>query len=128
VKAVVYASQLSGSNVDVTGNDGVSLQWYVGDTPSGEWQPLDGCTSASLRVPESAAGKYLKVVATSGTATVESTFDQAVVGANTLAGAVARLQNESWRPTLTYGTDANVNDVLLAKLAEVWTLRGSPCA
>ncbi len=118
VKAVVYASQLSGSNVDVTGNDGVSLQWYVADTPSGEWQPLDGCTSASLRVPESAAGKNLKVVATSGTATVESTFDQAVVGANTLAGVVARLQNENWRPSLTYGTDTNVNDVLLAKLAD----------
>lgn len=118
VKAAVYASQLSGSNVDVTGNDGVSLQWYVADAPSGEWQPLDGCTSASLRVPESAAGKYLKVVATSGTATVESTFDQAVVGANTLAGAVARLKNENWRPSLTYGTDTNVNDVLLAKLAD----------
>ena len=118
VKAAVYSSQLSGSNVDVTGNDGVSLQWYVADAPSGEWQPLDGCTSAGLRVPESAAGKYLKVVATSGTATVESTFDQAVVGANTLAGVVARLQNENWRPTLTYGTDTNVNDVLLAKLAD----------
>ncbi|MEE8675130.1 DUF4430 domain-containing protein [Tractidigestivibacter scatoligenes] len=118
VKAAVYASQLSGSNVDVTGNDGVSLQWYVADTPSGEWQPLDGCTSASLQVPESAAGKYLKVVATSGTSTVESTFDQAVVEANTLAGAVVRLQNENWRPSLTYGTDINVNDVLLAKLAD----------
>lgn len=118
VKAAVYASQLSGSNVDVTGNDGVSLQWYVANTPSGEWQPLDGCTSASLQVPESAAGKYLKVVATSGTASVESTFDQAVVGANTLAGAVARLQNENWRPSLTYGTDTNVNDVLLAKLVD----------
>jgi hypothetical protein len=121
VKATVYASQLSGSNVDVTGNDGVSLQWYVAasaDAPSADWQPLDGCTSASLQVPESAAGKYLKVVATSGAASVESTFDQAVVGANTLDGAVARLQNENWRPSLTYGTDTNVNDVVLAKLAE----------
>lgn len=118
VKATVYASQLSGSNVDVTGNDGVSLQWYVADAPSGEWQPLDGCTSASLQIPESAAGKYLKVVATSGAASVESTFDQAVIGANTLEGAVARLQNENWRPSLTYGTDTNVNDVVLAKLAD----------
>ncbi len=121
VKAVVYASQLSGSNVDVTGNDGVSLQWYVtdsADAPSADWQPLDGCASASLQVPESAAGKYLKVVATSGTASVSAGFDQAVVGANTLAGAVVRLQNENWRPSLTYGTDTNVNDVLLAKLAD----------
>ncbi len=121
VKAVVYASRLSGSNVDVTGNDGVSLQWYVAasaDAPSTDWQPLVGCTSASLQVPESASGKYLKVVATSGTASVSAGFDQAVVGANTLAGAVARLQNEGWRPSLTYGTDTNVNDVLLAKLTE----------
>lgn len=121
VKAAVYASQLSGSNVDVTGNDGVSLQWYVAasaDAPSAEWQPLDGCTSASLQVPASAAGKYLKVTATSGVTSVSAGFDQAVVGANTLAGAVARLQNENWRPSLAYGTDTNVNDVLLAKLAE----------
>lgn len=121
VQAAVYASQLSGSNVDVTGNDGVSLQWYVtdsADAPSADWQPLDGCASASLQVPESAAGKYLKVVATSGTASVSAGFDQAVVEANTLASAVVRLQNENWRPSLTYGTDINMNDVLLAKLAE----------
>jgi hypothetical protein len=121
VKATVYAAQLSGGNTEVTDKDGVGLQWYVAASAGAaadEWQPLDGCTSSSLRVPESAAGKYLKVVATSGTASVSGAFDQPVVGANTLAGAVARLQNEGWRPTLTYGTDTNVNDVLLAKLAE----------
>ena len=119
--ATAYASQLSGSNANVTDKDGVSLQWYVAasaDAPSAEWQPLDGCTSASLQVPASAAGKYLKVTATSGVTSVSAGFDQAVVGANTLAGAVARLQNENWRPSLAYGTDTNVNDVLLAKLAE----------
>ncbi len=119
--ATVYAAQLSGSNVDVTGKDGVNLQWYVAasaDVPSTEWQPLDGCTSAGLQVPASAAGKYLKVVATSGTTSVSAAFSQPVADGTTLAGAVARLQNKNWRPSLTYGTDANVNDVLLAKLAE----------
>lgn len=119
--ATVYAAQLSGSNANVTDKDGVSLQWYVAasaDAPSAEWQPLDGCTSASLQVPASAAGKYLKVVATSGDASVSAAFSQPVADGTTLAGAVARLQNDNWRPSLTYGTDANVNDVLLAKLAE----------
>jgi hypothetical protein len=119
--ATVYASQLSGSNVEVTGKDGVTLQWYVAnaaDAPIEDWQPLDGCTSASIEVPQAAAGKYLKVVATSGATSVSKFFDQPVADSTTLAGAVARLQNESWRPTLTYGTDINVNDVLLAKLAE----------
>lgn len=119
--ATVYASQLSGSNVEVTGKDGVTLQWYVAnaaDAPAEEWQPLDGCTSASIEVPQAAAGKNLKVMATSGATSVSKAFDQPVADSTTLAGAVARLQNESWRPTLTYGTDANVNDVLLAKLAE----------
>ena len=119
--ATVYAAQLSGSNVDVTANDGVSLQWYVGDAadaPTEDWQPLDGCTSASIEVPQAAAGKYLKVVATSGATSVSKFFDQPVADSTTLAGAVARLQNENWRPTLKYGTDTNVNDVLLAKLAE----------
>lgn len=119
--ASVYASQLSGSNVKVTGKDGVTLQWYVAttaDAPAEDWQPLDGCTSASIEVPQAAAGKYLKVMATSGAASVSKAFDQPVADSATLAGAVARLQNENWRPTLTYGTDTNVNDVLLAKLAE----------
>lgn len=119
--AMVYAAQLSGSNVNVTGKEGVSLQWYVAasaDAPSTEWQPLDGCTSASLQVPTSAAGKYLKVVATSGDASVSAAFSQPVADGTTLAGAVVRLQNKNWRPSLTYGTDTNVNDVLLAKLAE----------
>ena len=119
--ATVYASQLSGSNVEVTGKDGVTLQWYVGDAadaPTEDWQPLDGCTSASIEVPQAAAGKYLKVVATSGATSVSKVFDQPVADSTTLAGAVARLQNENWRPTLKYGTDTNVNDVLLAKLAE----------
>lgn len=119
--ATVYAAQLSGSDVDVTANDGVSLQWYVGDAadaPTEDWQPLDGCTSASIEVPQAAAGKYLKVVATSGATSVSKFFDQPVADSTTLAGAVARLQNENWRPTLKYGTDTNVNDVLLAKLAE----------
>ena len=119
--ATVYAAQLSGSNVEVTGKDGVTLQWYVAnaaDAPTEDWQPLDGCTSASIEVPQAAAGKYLKVVATSGDASVSKAFDQPVADGTTLAGAVARLQNENWRPTLTYGTDTNVNDVLLAKLAE----------
>ena len=119
--ATVYAAQLSGSNVEVTGKDGVSLQWYVADSasaPADEWLPLDGCTSASIEVPQAAAGKYLKVVATSGATSVSKFFDQPVADSTTLAGAVARLQNENWRPTLKYGTDTNVNDVLLAKLAE----------
>lgn len=122
VKAAVYASQLSGGNVDVTGKDGVGIQWYVAasaDAPSEGWQPLDGCTSATLKVPRAVAGKCLKVVATSGAASPVSTvFGQPVVDGSTLAGAVARLQDKNWRPTLEYGTDTNVNDVLLAKLAD----------
>ncbi|WP_130813085.1 DUF4430 domain-containing protein [Olsenella sp. Marseille-P4559] len=120
-KATVYASQLSGSNADVTGKDGVNLQWYVAaraDAPSAEWQPLVGCTSASLQVPAAAAGKYLKVTATSGTTSVSGGFAQQVVSGDSLAGATTRLQNENWRPSLTYGTDTNINDVLLAKLAK----------
>ena len=119
--ATVYASQLSGSNVEVTGKDGVTLQWYVAnaaDATAEDWQPLDGCTSASIEVPQAAAGKYLKVVATSGATSVSKAFYQPVADGATLAGAIARLQNENWRPTLKYGTDTNVNDVLLAKLAE----------
>ena len=57
-------------------------------------------------------------MATSGATSVSKFFDQPVADSTTLAGAVARLQNENWRPTLKYGTDTNVNDVLLAKLAE----------
>ncbi len=118
VSATAYASQIgSSSGADVTDRDGVSFQWYVADSAdSSEWEALEGATSSSLEVPEEAAGKYLRVVSTSGDSSVQRTFGSVVVSGDSLAGIAIRLTNANWRPSLTYGEDESVNDLLLQEL------------
>ncbi|MGN0287726.1 MAG: immunoglobulin-like domain-containing protein, partial [Atopobiaceae bacterium] len=125
VSASVFAYNLSGTGTAVTDQKGVSVQWYVADSADADqdsWTALDGATGSTLQVPAEAAGKYLKAVATSGTSTAEATFDAKVVDANSLDGIVAKLSNEGysgWKPSPTYGTDTNVNDMLLQHLSSL---------
>ncbi|MGN0056133.1 MAG: DUF4430 domain-containing protein [Atopobiaceae bacterium] len=125
VSASVFAYNLSGTGTAVTDQKGVSVQWYVADSADADqdaWTALDGATGSTLQVPAEAAGKYLKAVATSGTSTAEATFDAKVVDANSLDGIVAKLSNEGysgWKPSPKYGTDTNVNDMLLQHLASL---------
>lgn len=102
---------------DVTGD--VDIRWYVADAPDGEFSPLDGATSASLVIPDSAAGKYLKVVAKSGGSEAELVGQTAVVGSDSLAGVVAKLESESVRLSPVYGEDTNVNEMLEAEITEL---------
>lgn len=119
VKATAYAKRFDSSTTGDDVTDGVSIQWYVGDEPDGDFSPLNGATSAQLQIPAEAAGKYLKVVATSGAFRVEQVSAACVEDAGSLAGLVAALENESWRPDPVYGVDSNINDVLEAKLSEM---------
>lgn len=116
VSASVYASQLgSSTNTEVTGKDGVTVTWYVADTADAsddQWTSLG--TGATLTVPTSAAGKYLRAVAASGSSSANATFADAVVDSSSLEGATVLLAD--WRPSLTYGTDTNINDVLKTAL------------
>lgn len=123
VSASAYALDLAGSRKEVTGREGVSLQWYVADSedaPADQWTPLKGQTSATLVVPAEAAGKWVAVVATSGTSSASATLSSKAVSASSLEGAAAILANEGtsgWKPNPTYGIDTNVDDMLLAELA-----------
>lgn len=100
---------------DVT--EDVEVQWYASDAPDGEFAAIEGADSAELTLTADLAGKYLKAVATSGSSQVEIASVNPVIDANSLAGIVAKLEDENWRLSLTYGEDTNANDVLLAKLA-----------
>lgn len=123
VSASAYALDLAGSRKEVTGREGVSLQWYVADSedaPADQWTPLKGQTSATLVVPAEAAGKWVAVVATSGTSSASATLSSKAVSASSLEGAAAILANEGtsgWKPNPTYGIDTNVDDMLLSELA-----------
>lgn len=119
VKATAYAKRFDSATTGDDVTDGVSIQWYVGDEPDGDFSPLNGATSAQLQIPADAAGKYLKVVATSGAFSVEQVSAACVEDAGSLTGLVATLENESWRPDPVYGADSNINDVLEAKLSEM---------
>lgn len=116
VSASVWANGVDGYTTSVTGE--VAIRWYVDEASDGSFDTCIG-EGAEVTLPAEAAGCYLKVVATSGASTVEAVSANPVVGNDSLAGIVAKLDAEDWRPEPVYGEDTNVNDVLQAKLAEM---------
>lgn len=118
VTATVQAKRLDGSSTmgDVVTED-VAIQWYAADATDGEFAAIKGANAAELTITSDLAGKYLKAVATSGSSRVEIASVNPVIDAGSLAGIVAKLNDEGWRLALTYGEDTNANDVLAQKLA-----------
>lgn len=100
-------------------SDGVSFSWYVSDEKDGEYELLADVEGDKISVPDAAAGKYLKVVATSGSSSVETVFENKVVARDSLDAVVLKLSDKSVRPTPVYGKDTNINDVLEAKISEL---------
>lgn len=124
VKATVQAKRADGSTtngIDVTAQ--TTVAWYVaGDAkaPASDWTLLPDMSGATATVSASAAGKYLKAVATSGNSTAELVSANTVIAAGSLEAAVQKLNNANKQIAVDYSVDGgNVNDVLKAQLAEL---------
>lgn len=120
--AAVQAKRLNGSTYgdDVTKN--VSVQWYLADSATADdstWLPISGATSAELAIPDSAAGKYLAVRATSGTSSVTYLDKRAVIDSDSLDAAVKKLNADYFKFMPQYGVDVNANDYMKAALAKL---------
>ena len=124
VKATVQAKRADGSTtngIDVTAQTTVS--WYAADdakAPASDWTLLSDMSGATATVSASAAGKYLKAVATSGSSTVELVSVNPVIAAGSLEAAVQKLTDANKQIVVDYSADGgNVNDALKAQLAEL---------
>ena len=124
VKATVWAKRADGSTTsgsDVT--DWATVAWYAADdakAPAADWTRLSDMSGATATVSASAAGKYLKAVATSGSSTVELVSANTVIAAGSLEAAVQKLNDANKQIAVDYSADGgNVNDVLKAQLAEL---------
>ena len=124
VKATVQAKRADGSatnGIDVTGQ--ATVAWYAADdakAPAADWTLLSDMSGAEATVSESAAGKYLKAVATSGSSTVELVSTNKVIPAGSLEAAVQKLNNANKQIAVDYSAKGgNVNDVLKAQLADL---------
>ena len=124
VKATVQAKRADGSTtngIDVTAQTTVS--WYAADdakAPASDWTLLSDMSGATATVSASAAGKYLKAVATSGSSTVELVSANPVIAAGSLEAAVQKLTDANKQIVVDYSADGgNVNDALKAQLAEL---------
>ena len=124
VKATVQAKRADGSTtngIDVTAQ--TTVAWYVaGDAkaPATDWTLLPDMSGATATVSASAAGKYLKAVATSGNSTAELVSANTVIAAGSLEAAVQKLNDANKQIAVDYSVDGgNVNDVLKAQLAEL---------
>ena len=124
VAAAAWAKRTDGSStngIDVTSK--VDIAWYVADSadaPADSWTKLDGVSGPSIQVPDAAAGKYLKAVATSGSSTVELVSANPVIAAGSLEAAVQKLTDANKQIVVDYSADGgNVNDALKAQLADL---------
>lgn len=124
VKAMAQAKRADGSatnGIDVT--DQATVDWYAADdakAPAADWTLLSDMSGAEATVSASAAGKYLKAVATSGSSTVELVSANKVIAAGSLEAAVQKLNDANKQIAVDYSAKGgNVNDVLKAQLADL---------
>lgn len=124
VKATAQAKRADGSatnGIDVTGQ--ATVAWYAADdakAPAADWTLLSDMSGAEATVSASAAGKYLKAVATSGSSTVELVSANKVIAAGSLEAAVQKLNDANKQIAVDYSAKGgNVNDVLKAQLADL---------
>ena len=124
VKATAQAKRADGSatnGIDVTAQAAVA--WYAADdakAPAADWTLLPDMSGAEATVSASAAGKYLKAVATSGSSTVELVSANKVIAAGSLEAAVQKLSDSNKQISVDYSAKGgNVNDVLKAQLADL---------
>lgn len=124
VKATAQAKRADGSatnGIDVTGQ--VTVAWYAADdakAPAADWTLLSDMSGAEATVSASAAGKYLKAVATSGSSTVELVSTNKVIAAGSLEAAVQKLNDANKQIAVDYSAKGgNVNDALKAQLADL---------
>ena len=123
-KATVQAKRADGSTtngIDVTTQ--ATVAWYAADdakAPAADWTLLSDMSGAEATVSASAAGKYLKAVATSGSSTVELISANRVIAAGSLEAAVQKLNDANKQIAVDYSAKGgNVNDVLKAQLANL---------
>ena len=124
VKATAQAKRADGSatnGIDVTAQ--ATVAWYTADdakAPAADWTLLPDMSGAEATVSASAAGKYLKAVATSGSSTVELVSANKVIAAGSLEAAVQKLNDANKQIAVDYSAKGgNVNDVLKAQLADL---------
>lgn len=124
VKVTAQAKRADGSTtngIDVT--DQATVAWYAADdakAPAADWTLLSDMSGAEATVSASAAGKYLKAVATSGSSTVELVSANKVIKAGSLKAAVQKLDEKNVQLAADYSAKgANVNDLLKAQLEKL---------
>lgn len=124
VKATAQAKRADGSatnGIDVTTQ--ATVAWYAADdakAPAADWTLLPDMSGAEAAVSASAAGKYLKAVATSGSSTVELVSANKVIAAGSLEAAVQKLNDANKQIAVDYSAKGgNVNDFLKAQLADL---------
>lgn len=124
VKATVQAKRADGSTtngIDVTAQ--TTVAWYAADdakAPAADWTLLSDMSGATATVSASAAGKYLKAVAKSGSSTVELVSANPVIAAGSLEAAVQKLNDANKQIAVDYSAKGgNVNDALKAQLADL---------
>ena len=130
-KTLAYENEASYGITVPFDNEFVTYQWYsTSDTPvevgdeldfsGATWTPVPDGTEADLVIPESIAGSYVKVVATSASGDVSSTVERVstkrVLSRTSLSTVVTRLEEIMYHPYPVYGVKTNMNELVEARV------------
>ncbi len=97
----------------------MSYRWYVKRADSSEFEEIAGQTGKTLVVRSDWEGATLKVTATAGGYNEKSASAGPVIAADSAKAAVAALRDAGYVPAPVFGTDANMNAMVVSKLAEL---------
>lgn len=108
-------------------SSGVAYRWLAAPSATGEFAPISDETASELTLDAALVGSYIKVEATSlNTVTSDVVGPVAATGSAEneakLAAAIAALEGDGfsgYRPEPKFGTDANLNTMVEARLAKL---------
>lgn len=125
LSASAYVASDWGGTQPADSSAPIAWQWQQADASDGAFADIAGATEPTLTLTDALVGRFLRVSATSRNSVTSSAVGPVVARGTRqdeelLAQAVQALSSDGfsgYAPSPVYGTDANVNDMVRARLA-----------
>ncbi|MST59751.1 DUF4430 domain-containing protein [Parafannyhessea umbonata] len=124
LSASAYVANGWGGMTEADSSSFVAWQWQQASASAGTYVDIAGATKSTLTLTDALVGRFLRVRASSRN-NVTSAAVGPVIARGTqrdeelLAQAVKALESSGYAPSPVYGTDANVNDMVHARLVSL---------
>lgn len=127
LSASAYVANGWGGTTEADSSSSVAWQWQQASASDGAYVDIDGATKSTLTLTDALVGRFLRVRASSRNYVTSAAVGPVVARGTQqdeelLAQAVKALESDGfsgYAPSPVYGTDANVNDMVHARLVSL---------